>query len=151
MSDIGLSWGIVNADASIEANDLVLDDTPETSVLVSLFTNRRAAASDALPAGQLDPQGWWGDVRPQVEGDLIGSRLWLLAREKQTQDVLTRGRTYVLEALQWMLDDGLASAIDVATSWIRPGTMGIAIAITRPTKDLVHFKFEHTWSALEAA
>ena len=40
--------------------------------------------------------------------------LWLLAREKRTPAVLARAELYVREALQWLVDDGVASAIAVA-------------------------------------
>ncbi|WP_324606427.1 phage GP46 family protein [Xenorhabdus nematophila] len=68
------------------------------------FTDRRALDSDELPAGAgTDRRGWWGDT---FNTRSIGSRLWLLAREKQLSAVLHRAKAYADEALAWLIDDG---------------------------------------------
>jgi phage gp46-like protein len=151
MSDLRLTWNLDAADLSIAANGIVLDDGLETAVLLSLFTNRRAADTDTLPDASTDRQGYWGDVvRPPVDGDQYGSRLFLLAREKQLPSVLGRARDYALEALQWLLDDGVAAAVDVAASVDRPGWLVLHVTITRPTGAIVSFRFEREWAAQAA-
>lgn len=82
------------------------------AVIISLFSWRRANPDDNAPK----PMGWWGDTYPTVTGDRIGSRLWLLGREKITNNTLNRGRDYAIEALQWMIDDGVAARIDVTST-----------------------------------
>ena len=101
MSDIGLFWDRDSADFAIEANDLATDDGLETAVSLSLFTDRRAEDGDALPSGDADRRGWWGDDFPAVDGDRMGSRLWLLARSKQTPDVLER-----VDGSRWRVSRG---------------------------------------------
>lgn len=81
------------------------------AVLISLFTWRRANPDDELPAEAR--QGWWGDSYPVEPNDRIGSRLWLLSRSKLTSDTARRAREYAEEALQWLLDDGVAARIEV--------------------------------------
>ncbi|PZO17624.1 MAG: hypothetical protein DCF26_09350 [Burkholderiales bacterium] len=94
------------------------------AVLISLFTWRRANADDDLPAETR--QGWWGDTFPVEPNDRIGSRLWLLARSKLTEDTARRAREYAEEALQWLVDDGVVARIEVEAE--RQGLDRLALA-----------------------
>lgn len=139
----GFDWAIAPAGPG-----LAEDDGLQTAVVISLFTDRRAEASD-LPAdatGQ-DRRGWWGDSFAEVEGDRIGSRLWLLAREKQTQATLLKARDFAKEALQWLLDDGVARAVNVGTEWManRQGVLLMTVEIVRASKPVTKYQFEAFW------
>lgn len=151
MSDIALVWNdeAQSADFAIEANDLKTDDTLETSIKISLFTDRRAEETDVLPEGETDRRGWWAD---DVDGtpDPIGSRLWLLARSKQTPDVIMRAEEYIREALNWMLEDKVTDRIDVVVTNPRTGSLGMVITINRPALHPVEYRFNRTWLAQEA-
>lgn len=137
------------ADYALDALGLVEDDGLETAVILSLFTDRQADADDELPDGGNDRRGWWGDVFPAAPGDKIGSRLWLLSREKQSSTALNKAREYALEALQWLVDDGVASRIEVDAQVIRPGMLGLAIAIYRPdAKSPTRYRYETLWRAM---
>lgn len=94
------------------------------AVIVSLFTWRRANADDPLPGA--DRFGWWGDNFAAVANDRIGSRLWLLAREKLTTQTVERAREYTEEALAWLIEDGVATRVDVEAE--RQGVDRIAVA-----------------------
>ena len=94
------------------------------AVLISLFTWRRANADDELPAEAR--QGWWGDSFPVEPNDRIGSRLWLLARSKLTEDTARRAREYAEEALQWLVDDGVVARVEVEAE--RQGLDRLALA-----------------------
>jgi phage gp46-like protein len=126
--DIRIIWDsdLMEGDISFDPSgqDLEHDSGLETAVLISLFTNRRADDDDVLPDQEsTEIQGWWGDLAsPEIEGDQIGSKLWLLGREKTTEDILARTKLYVEEALQWLIDDGVAAKIEVETD--RSGTIG---------------------------
>lgn len=95
--------------------DFVVDKGLETAVIISLFTDRRAKEDDILPdINSDDRKGWWGDLlAPEIEGDEIGSRLWLLQRSKTTNQVINKAKTYIEEALQWMIDDRVVKNIEV--------------------------------------
>lgn len=153
MSDFALAWSSsrLAADLEIDANDLVGEDGLETAVLLSLFTDRRAEPGDTLPDGETDRRGWWADGAPVIGGDQFGSRLWLLARSKQTPDVLDRAQEYTREALAWLLEDKIAESIDVVTAFLteRRG-LGLTITIRRPRSDPAVFRFGQTWSAEES-
>lgn len=125
--------------------DLATDDGLFTACIVSLFTDARARDDDPLPAGE-DRKGWWGDALPQVAGDRIGSRLWLLRREKLLASVVARAKDYALEALQWLVADGIAEKVEVEAEAQRPQTLAIAVFITRPGGP-GRKRFDFTWEA----
>lgn len=116
-------------DMAIRNGDIATDDGLLTAVLVSLFTDRRANADDVIPNGTGDRRGCWTDAWPEVAGDLIGSRLWLLSREKQLPDVLQRAQTYAEEALAWLVEDGIAKSVSAPSEWVKPGVLGMLIDI----------------------
>lgn len=147
MSDLALKYidGVIDLDFGDDG--AVIDDGLRTAVIISLFCDRRADDSDILPDGGSDRRGWWGDVYPDVDGDRIGSRLWMNDREKQMASVLRRDETYAKEALAWMIDDGVASAVSVVAENKAPGVRAIRVSITRPNGDVVDFKFDGYWEA----
>ncbi len=147
MSDLALRWDATSfaADLAIEANDLARDEGLETAVLLSLFTDRRAEPGDPLPDGESDRRGWWADALPVVEGDRIGSRLWLLSREKETKATLSRAEEYAREALQWLVDDLVAERVKVTAKIPRTGVLGLEVVIYRPQADPVKYRFNHAW------
>lgn len=139
------------ADYALDVLGLVEDNGLQTAVILSLFTDRRANDDDTLPGDASDKRGWWADAFPVVTGDRIGSRLWLLNREKQLQSVLNCAQEYAQEALQWMLDDGVASSVVCGAQIVRHGMLGLTIAITPPGANTPeHYKFEVLWSNTDA-
>lgn len=138
------------ADLSLAGGLLATDDGLETAAIVSLFSDRRANADDPLPAGAADRRGWWGDALPPGgdDADRLGSRLWLLAREKQTAEVVARAREYAEEALAWMVEDGVASLVEVEAEIVRTGVLGLRVTLHRPAGDAVSFRFQQAWAAL---
>jgi phage gp46-like protein len=120
-----------NADISLRGNDLVGDDSLYTAVLLSLFTDARADATDELPAelgAAPDMRGYWGDT---LEGLSIGSKLWLLRREKQLAAVLHRAELYAQQALAWLIQAGYASTVRVNASIPAAGILALAVSISR--------------------
>jgi len=141
-----------NLDVLPFGGDLTHDGGIETAVLMSLFTDRRARDDDKLlDIDFRDKKGWWGDlVSPDVDGDEIGSRLWLLSRSKTTEEALVRAKEYSKEALQWMIDDKVASSIDISTERMldKPdGWMGIKIKIIKTNEEKLHLRYNIQWSA----
>lgn len=147
LGDLALTWSnaLGSADLSIIDLDLASDRGLATAVLLSLFTDRRAETDDVPPSGDArDRRGWWADQFAAVEGDLIGSRLWLLDRAKNTNENRLRAKEYALEALAWMLEDRVVSSIDVIVEAVTPALL-IAGKLQRPGRDAVSFRFSHTW------
>ena len=116
--------------------DLLIDETPLTPMLISLGSDRRAHPDDDLPTGVdalnassslVTRRGWAGDALDPF-GRRIGSRLWLLDREKQ--DELTRlfVEDIAREALRWVaVETGTAAGITV--SWLRRGVLALTARV----------------------
>lgn len=132
-------WTIANG--GIASSQTGSDDL-KSAVLVSLFTDRVAPVGYVGPNGDTDPRGWWGDT---YEASPIGSRLWMLARAKKTNSttILQQARTYCLEALQWLLDDGIAASVSVNTFWFTSTALGITVSIKKPAGQA--FGYAWTW------
>lgn len=156
LADIALTWDNTRgcADLSLIDNDLASDAGMETAVILSLFCDRRAFDDDVPPSGDPDDRrGWWADQFADNEGDLIGSRLWLLDRSVSTDETRRRAEEYCKEALQWMVDDLVVASFDVLVELdaarIKTGAaMLITIGLNRPGRDPVAFKFAHVWDSI---
>jgi len=139
MRDILLSFS-TSGDLALSCCDLAKEDGLRTAVTISLFTDRRADANE-LPEGESDPRGWWGDgLADEGEGP-IGSKLWLIAREKQTETVRQRAEEYAREALVWLVEDGHAEAVSISASWLERGVLGLAVEV-HVSDDSLTFDFE---------
>lgn len=147
MSDISVIWDVDNSrgDWQFIAPALVTGDDLQSAVLVSLFTDRLANDDDSIPDGTGDPRGWWGDIG---EDKPIGSRLWLLDRSKQTQEVLSNARDYIIEALQWLVDDGVIASMDAQTQWVRDAFLGAQIILYQPTGPQISMTYAWAWQQL---
>lgn len=134
-------------DYALEQLGLAEDDGLDTAVIISLFTDRQAEPGDSIPDGTDDMRGHWTDSMPEVDGDLIGSRLWLLTREKQLPEVMVRAREYCEEALDWMVQDGVARSVTVTVTNPVEGIMHAQIEIARPDGTATRYQFENFWRA----
>ncbi|SMF94358.1 Mu-like prophage protein gp46 [Methylomagnum ishizawai] len=132
MSDIAIRPDGTGFDFGLLEGDLEMDATLETAIWISLFTDRRLPDDQALPPGVDDRRGCWMDAYPEVPGDAMGSLLWLLAYEKWSEPARQKAEAWAREALQWLLDDGVAEAVDVVATLPRPLMLGLAVAITDP-------------------
>lgn len=141
----------VRLDFAVNEHDLSGDHDLKTAVLVSLFTDRRAEDDDVLPEEGASKRGWWADVFGVVgDGRRIGSRLWLLQREKQLNEVVNRAREYCKEALQWLVDDGVASDVIIDAEVVADGVLGIRVAIHRDKSTPNKFRFDYAWTGMES-
>ena len=137
------------ADYALEGLMLQDDNSLDSAVIISIFTDRRATDDDVIPSGSEDKRGSWIDSFPDVEGDKIGSRLWLLDRAKLTQDTLDKVKYYLEECLAWLVQDGMAKAVNVAAEITRHHPLGIiaaVIEILRPDGTTTRYKLADLWS-----
>lgn len=100
--------GIFDLVIDVDAKDLDTTDGLETAILVSLFSDRRAAADEVRDP--LRRRGWIGNLIAEVPNDNFGSGLWLYEQKRLTGDVLAGLRTEAEQALDWMVDEGLATS-----------------------------------------
>lgn len=167
MTDLALAWNAkaAAADLLLGNGQLATDVGMRTAILISLFTDARAADDEALPELGGDRRGWWGDAfardaRPDAgtarDVGRIGSLLWLLSRSKITARTLAQAQQACEEALSWLVRDGIASAVRVVVeAQVRPQTSGaqqtpdmlaIAVEIDRPGGPNRQ-RHDFTWSA----
>jgi phage gp46-like protein len=139
------SWpNTVPADISIDGATIERDQGMETAVLVSVFSDARAADSDPLPDQGDEPRGWWG-------GDLVGlplgSKLWLLSRSKLTSQTVEQARQYVADALNWMITDGMVDQVTVsaARSAGDVNRVDFTVKILRTKGLQISFRFFYNW------
>jgi phage gp46-like protein len=138
VTDIALVWNstIGEADLAISGGDLQVDAGLQTAVIISFFTDAPAQPGDEIPDGSTNPRGWWGDMPIDTAQqdtaavpDHIGSRLWLLDRALQIPETLTRAVAYAKEALQWMIDDGVAGSVEATARFPQPGWIELETTI----------------------
>lgn len=148
--DIALVWNNNHASIALtdDGTDFLTDAGLETAVIVSLFTDLRASEHDELPATETDRRGWWGNTL-QAPDDQIGSKLWLLRREKQLPAVMRRAEEYARDALRWMTKDGVARRVDVVATNPRTGWLLLTITIHKPDNTLFLRKYEYNWDSQE--
>lgn len=141
MSDAQLVWNDYGADIQVQNGDIVPDDGLASAVLISLFTDARSPDAALLPPGELSLRGWWGDLSDRTTGSL----LWLINREKVTNEVAARAREYALSALQWLKDEGIAEKVEVVSTLVRPFSLQLKITITRGAAK----RYSYLWDAVD--
>ncbi|TCS37493.1 phage gp46-like protein [Paucimonas lemoignei] len=133
-------WRLASGGLLSGAHDL------KTAALISLFTWRRARPDDVLPDPSMRRKGCWIDAITRRE---MGSRLWLLQREKQTRVVVLRAKEYAEEALAWLVEDGVCSSVEVVAEITAPGVLGLQCIFMRDNKPTMKFQFDFAWSNLQ--
>lgn len=133
-----------NFDISVNVDDLATDEGLRTAVIISLFTDRRVETDELSPEDK-SRRGWFGDLYADPVGDLIGSRLWLLKRAKASDETRNLAEDYAQEALQWLIDDGVADSIDVSAAFDKNKALALTCIITKPNGDALPFQFESFW------
>lgn len=133
-------WLVVNGQR-VSANAPL--DLLTRAVVISLFTHRRADPDDNADV----PMGWWGDTWPTVQNDRYGSKLWLLQRSKLTNALVNTVRTYLRDALQWLIDDGVVSRIDIDVQRTGINELGNSIILWQRDGP-VTISFNELWSVI---
>lgn len=121
---------------------LTTDESLESVVLISLFTDAEASSQEIKAAGLDSQRGWWADADSLRDPGArrMGSKLWLLSRGKTTLETLRRAEGYIRDSLQWLVDQGIVATVSVVTTRPRPGVVGIDLTLTRPSKLLPAYK-----------
>lgn len=154
MADIRVIWDhetqmgdlVLNADGSLAGGaDL------ETAVIISLATDRTADVEDELPDFSEDRRGWWGDYEAGAlwgHDSQLGSRLWLLRRSKLNAETETLAEIYANEALQWLVDVGAASKLEVIATRRGTSILALQTKVWRGPELDVDLRYQLLWSEL---
>jgi len=118
--------------------DIKTKDSFETALLMSLFCERRALASEVPDSHRR--RGWIGNS-PDFEN---GSKLWLYEQARVTRTTLTAIETAVYNGLQWMVDDKLAVNLEV-TAELKNSNITITAIIERPNSK-VERRYYELWN-----
>lgn len=134
----------LTGDIEVISGDLAVDSTLKTAVIISLFSDRRADSTDEIPAGS-SYRGWWAD---SLGTDKFGSKLWLLARAKHTEETRSRAEDYAKQALQWLIDDEIATSVDVKAEWLSQEVLAIEVIIIKGDGLVETYQFSNIWEEI---
>lgn len=145
MSDVRLNYEAMKFDINYRLGDLDTDEGLESSVLISLFTDKRVREEE-LPPGEESRRGWWGDEISPFFDDQGGSKLWLLDRGKIDSTTRNKVEEYAREALDWLTDDGVASEVVVKAIIVDRERIDLSVEITKPKeRNKFTYRFQLVW------
>lgn len=149
--------GVVQIDWLLLA-DGTLDATQElaTSIIVALGTDRLAEPGDLLPdPDDTDRRGWWGDYQAEIwDGWPVGSRLWLLQRDKIEGPGSRRGATtvrveqYIREAIQPFIERRIGSSFEVEATRVGRQEIDALIRIYRGPVLEIELRYAILWEGM---
>lgn len=109
-----------------DSGDIETAATLDTAILMSIFEELRATPGEQ-PVSELR-RGWLGNEGTGFEQ---GSKLWEFEQERITGSMLAELGVVIRNALQWLLDDGIAKSITVETPTLENGRVGVRINFGR--------------------
>jgi phage gp46-like protein len=121
----------------------------EATVWVSLFSDATADPGELMPELGADRRGWWFDT-DEPAGFRMGSLLWLHMREKKTEAARLAIENTAAASLQWLVEDGVAAAVDVKAEWIDAPRDAIRLTVTTTEPNGVRrdWKVDLLWGGL---
>lgn len=145
----------VTMDLLLRDNGL-LDEREElaTAIRVALGTDALADEGEILPdPDSTDRRGWWGDLEAQSiwNGWGIGCKNWLLTRAKITDgdsfegSTLARAENYTRSALQWFIDNRIATRIDVSAVQTELERIEVSVTIYRGPLVEIDLRYQLLW------
>ena len=150
-TEVSVDWLLLN-DGTLDSKEALA-----TAVIVALGTDRLAERTDLLPdPDSTDRRGWWGDLDAEViwGGWPIGTRLWLLKRDKITGagsargSTLTRVDAYIREAIQPFIDQRIASRMDVSVERVGLERIQALIQLYRGPELAVDLRYQVLWAGI---
>ena len=134
-----------SCDLDFDSTDLLTTDGLENAVLLSLGSFARESSLDNV-VSNLEPArgGWWGDALDS-EGT-IGSHLYESLPSKGDERTLRDVEKKSEEALQWMIDDGIAKFVNCSARF-KDDFVVIDVVISKPDGGELSFAYELNWEA----
>ena len=110
-----------------DSGDISTAQTLDTYILMCLFEEFRATAAE-IPTSQLR-RGWLGNE--STPGFQQGSKAWQFEQERITGSTLAELGPVVRNALQPLIDEGIAVNVSVETPQLRNGKVCVFINLFR--------------------
>jgi len=133
-------------DLDFESYDFRVTDGLENSVILSLGTFSRDSSLDNVKCNiKAAKGGWWADSLDEKNGEL-GSRLYESIPGKSVDESSRVAEKLAADALQWMIDDGIASSVNCAANFVE-NVIVLRISIRKPDGDENTFAYELNWEA----
>lgn len=148
MSDLALKAmpnGSFDLDFDEKSNDLLLTDSLFNAVGISIGTyarDRKAKPGIAV----LDPKigGWWADALDPV--GTLGGYLYEAFPGKLTAATAESVKVLVIEALRWMIDDGVAKSVSCEAE-VGEESLDLTVVIEKPDGVSEDYRYELNWIA----
>jgi phage gp46-like protein len=109
-----------------ELGGILTDDFLDTAILYSIYGERRADVSEVTESHLRR-----GSINNEFRDYENGSKLWLYEQARLTRTVLNNIEFETRTALQWLVDDGLASAITEVVATVQSGRVLLNVIILR--------------------
>lgn len=144
MKDIKLHYfGNTNFfDISFKDGDIELDDSFNSTIITSLFSDARADESEIKQPQ--NRRGFWGDEISDDPTDPYGSKLWLLDQSRLTDNTVLNARDYARLSLNWFVKTGLSRLIEVKVTKFGLSTIRLFIKIIN-NDNSVEQKYYDMW------
>lgn len=128
--------------------DLLTTNTLENAVVMSIGTYARERKLGNVANLKPVIGGWWGDALD--ERGTLGGYLYEAFPGKLVDATARQVETLCSEALNWMVEDGVAKSVSCTAEITGTETMNLNVLIERPEgeNDEV-FLFELNWSATD--
>lgn len=146
MSDLALKLTADgNYDLDFDGHDLVLSDSLQNAVVMSLMEYDREAKPKSAEIGNVFG-GWWGNA---LESYNIGSKVWLCLSKGISETAIRDACDAIRESLKWMLDDGVATSVEASgkrnvADYYR---VDFSIEIKRPDGTVEPYQWQLNWRA----
>lgn len=116
---------------------LYFENSLADAIYRSLFTWSRAKVNDELINNK--KFGWWANCL-SLKTDDYGSRLWIFMRSKIEAITPQEIEGVVKEALKWLIDDGIASSVEVTAQRDDLDKISLKIVVQTDVKTELVFK-----------
>lgn len=121
-------------DLDITGRDLTAVAGMEAAINVSMFTDARASSAQVPDPSRR--RGWVGDVLTADIGRSLGGLLWIYEQSRMTANIQNAIADDAERSLQWMIDDGVARAVNSVVSTFNNRSVTINIEITTPQDEV---------------
>ena len=127
--------------------DLLTTESLENTVAISIGTYARERNLGNVANLKPNVGGWWGDALD--ENGTLGGYLYEAFPGKLTESTADDVETLAGEALQWLVDDGVAKSVSCDASISDGEILILNVMIERPEGENEAFLFEMNWSATD--